>query len=148
MPEKELVYPARLPARIRVGIRELSNWFQFGRYAVVGASGYVVSIATFAFFYNVVGATYWLAATAAFCLALANNFFWNRRWTFQARDGRVGFQAYRFVLINCVVFLWSLVVLHVLIDVFGVSAVAAQSVAVLAAAPPNYVAQRIWSFRV
>jgi putative flippase GtrA len=146
--EKEFVYPARLPARIRVGMREASNWLQFARYAVVGASGYAVSIATFAFFYNVVGVTYWIAATAAFCFALANNFFWNRRWTFRAGDGHVGFQASRFVLINCLVFLWSLVVLHVLINVFGVSPVAAQSVAVLAAAPPNYVAQRIWSFRI
>lgn len=146
--EKELVYPARLPARIRVGMREMSNWFQFARYAVVGVSGYVVSIATFAFFYKVAGATYWLAAVAAFCLALANNFYWNRRWTFKARDGHVGFQASRFVLINCLVFLWSLVVLHVLINMFGVPPVAAQSVAVLAAAPPNYVAQRIWSFRI
>jgi putative flippase GtrA len=146
--EKELLYPARLPGRIRVGMRELSNWFQFGRYAVVGASGFVVSIATFAFLYDVAGATYWMAATGAFCLALTNNFLWNRHWTFRAGDGHVGFQASRFVLINCLAFLWSLVVLHVLIDVFGVPAVAAQSVAVLAAAPPNYIAHRIWSFRV
>jgi putative flippase GtrA len=147
MSEKELVYPGRLPGRIRVGMRELSNWFQFGRYAIVGVSGYVVSIATFAVLYNVAEATYWIAATGAFCLALANNFFWNRHWTFRARDGHVGFQASRFVLINCLAFLWSLAVLHVLIDVFGVPAVAAQSVAVLAAAPPNYIGHRIWSFR-
>ena len=146
--EKELVYPARLPVRIRVGMRVLSNWFQFVRYAIVGASGYVVSITTFAFLYNVAGASYWLAATGAFCLALTNNFVWNRHWTFRARDGHVGFQASRFVLINCLAFLWSLLVLHVLIDIAGVPAVAAQSVAVLAAAPPNYIAHRIWSFRV
>jgi putative flippase GtrA len=148
VPEKELVYAARLPGRIRLGMSELSNWLQFVRYAIVGASGYVVSITTFAFLYDVVGASYWLAATGAFGLALTNNFLWNRHWTFRARDGHVAFQASRFVLINCLAFLWSLAVLHVLIDVFGVPAVAAQSIAVLAAAPPNYVAHRIWSFRV
>ncbi|HWM09389.1 MAG TPA: GtrA family protein [Solirubrobacteraceae bacterium] len=148
MSEKELVYPVRLPGRIRVGMRELSNWFQFGRYAIVGASGYVVSIATFAVLYNLVGLTYWIAAAGAFCLALTNNFLWNRHWTFRARDGHVGFQASRYVLINCVAFLCSLGVLHVLIDIAGVPGVAAQSVAVLAAAPPNYIAHRIWSFRV
>jgi putative flippase GtrA len=146
--EKEWVYAERLPGRIRLGMRELSNWFQFARYAIVGASGYVVSITTFAFLYNVVEANYWLAATGAFCLALTNNFLWNRHWTFRAGDGHVGFQASRFVLINCLAFLWSLGVLHVLIDIAGVPAVAAQSIAVLAAAPPNYVAHRIWSFRV
>jgi hypothetical protein len=45
--EKELVYPARLPGRTRVGMGERSCWFQFGRYAIVRASGYMVSIATF-----------------------------------------------------------------------------------------------------
>jgi hypothetical protein len=80
--EKELVYPARLSGRIRVGMRELSNWFQFGRYPIVSASGYGVSIATFAILYDLVGATYWIAATGAFGLALTNNFLWNRRWTF------------------------------------------------------------------
>jgi putative flippase GtrA len=148
MREKELTYPVRLPGRIRYGMRSWSNWLQFTRYALVGASGYVVSIATFAALYNLIGANYWLAATGAFCLALTNNFLWNRHWTFKAGDGHVGFQASRFVLINCLAFLFSLIVLHVLIDIAGVGAVAAQSVAVLAAAPPNYVAHRIWSFRV
>jgi putative flippase GtrA len=146
--EKELAYPIGLPGRIRVGMRSLSNWFQFVRYAVVGVSGYIVSISTFAVLYDVAGLSYWLAATGAFCLALTNNFLWNRHWTFRAGDGHVGFQASRFVLINCLAFLWSLVVLHVLIDIAGVPAVAAQATAVLAAAPPNYVAHRIWSFRV
>jgi putative flippase GtrA len=147
MPEKELAYRARLPTRIRVGMRDVSNWFQFGRYAIVGATGYVVSIGAFAVLYDVLGATYWVAAICAFCVALAINFVANRHWTFQAGHGHVGFQASRFVVINCLIFLCSLLVLHILIKVLGVPAVAAQSIAVLAAAPPNYVAHRIWSFR-
>jgi putative flippase GtrA len=143
-----MVYPVRLPGRIRVGMRSVSNWFQFVRYAIVGVSGYAVSISTFAFLYDVLGASYWIAATGAFCLALTNNFLWNRHWTFRAGDGHVGFQASRFIFINCLAFVFSLGVLHVLIDIFGVPAVAAQAVAVLAAAPPNYIAHRIWSFRV
>jgi putative flippase GtrA len=146
--EQEMAYPVDLPRRIRVGMRSWTNWLQFIRYAVVGASGYVASIAAFAFLYEVVGATYWLAATGAFCLALTNNFLWNRHWTFRAGDGHVGFQVSRFVFINCLAFLFSLVVLHLLIDIAGVPPVAAQAVAVLAAAPPNYVAHRIWSFRI
>ena len=146
--QKELVYPARLPGRIRVGMRQLSNWFQLGRYAIVGASGFVVSIASFAVLYHAFGATYWVAAAGAFCLALTNNFLWNRHWTFRAREGHVGFQASRFVLINCVAFVLSLGVLHVLIVLLDVPAVAAQTVVVVGAAPLNYVAHRIWSFRV
>jgi putative flippase GtrA len=137
----------RLPTRIRYGMREWTNWLQFIRYAVVGISGYAVSISVFALLYHLAGAADWLAATGAFCCALTNNFVWNRYWTFRAGDGHMGFQAGRFIVVNVVVFLFSLVVLRVLIDL-GVPPVAAQAVAVLAAAPPNYIGHRLWSFRV
>ena len=36
---------------------------------------------------------YILAAVLAFCVAVTNNFLWNRHWTFEATDGHMGFQA-------------------------------------------------------
>jgi putative flippase GtrA len=137
-----------LHRRIKVASRILANWLQFGRYAIVGVLGWGISIATFAFLYHVVGVGSTVAATGAFCLALTNNFLWNRHWTFKAGDGHVGFQASRFVFINICAFLWSLVVLRVMIDVVGVPPVVAQTIAVLSAAPPNFIAHRIWSFRI
>jgi putative flippase GtrA len=139
---------APLPVRIRRAMRHWANWLQFGRYAVVGVIGWVISIVTFAVMVHVVGTNAWIAATVAFCCALTNNFLWNRHWTFRARDGHVGFQATRFVVINIGAFLFSLIVLRFCIDVLGLSAVASQAVAVLSAAPPNFVAHRIWSFRI
>jgi putative flippase GtrA len=148
VPEQETVLTSvRLPTRIRYGMRVWTNWLQFIRYAIVGLSGYVVSISVFAALYHLAGASYWLAATGAFCCALANNFLWNRYWTFRASSGHIGFQAGRFIVVNVAVFLFSLVVLRALIGL-GIPAVAAQAIAVLAAAPPNYVGHRLWSFRV
>jgi putative flippase GtrA len=148
VPEQAMTTRVPLPARIRRAMRHWTNWLQLGRYAVVGVIGYAISIATFALLVHAVGTDTSVAATGAFCCALTNNFLWNRHWTFRARDGHVGFQATRFVAINIGAFLFSLVVLRVLIDVVGLSAVASQAIAVLAAAPPNFVAHRIWSFRV
>jgi putative flippase GtrA len=139
---------APLPVRIRHAMRYWTNWLQFGRYAVVGVIGWLISIGTFALFVHGFGTSTWIAATCAFCLALTNNFLWNRYWTFRARDGHAGFQATRFVVINIGAFLFSLVVLRFCIDVLGLSAVMSQAIAVLAAAPPNFVAHRIWSFRI
>jgi putative flippase GtrA len=140
----------RLPlhTRIRLAMRVWTNWLQFGRYAVVGLIGYAISIGTFAVLYHGAGASAWVAATGAFCLALTNNFLWNRHWTFRAGDGHAGFQATRFVIINIAAFIFSLGVLRLMIDVVGLPAVTSQAIAVLAAAGPNYVAHRIWSFRV
>jgi len=136
-----------LPSRIRLAMRLRANWLQLARYGIVGALGYVISIGSFAVLHHAgVGSS--LAATGAFCLALTNNFFWNRHWTFQARDGHAGFQATRFLAIHLGAFLYSLVVLRALIDIVGVAPVTAQAIAVLAAAPPNFIGHRIWSFRV
>jgi len=137
-----------LHRRIRLASRVWANWLQFGRYALVGVLGWVISIASFAFLFHVVGLSSTLCATGAFCLALTNNFLWNRYWTFKAGHGHAGFQATRFVVINICAFLFSLVVLRFAIDVVGLPPVAAQTAAVLTAAPPNFVAHRIWSFRI
>jgi putative flippase GtrA len=145
--EKAIATRPRLGVRIRLGMRSSTNWLQFARYAIVGVSGYAVSIATFSVLFHLASLTYWLAATGAFVCALINNFLFNRHWTFRARDGHFGFQAGRFVVINIGAFIFSLGVLHVLIDGAGVPPVTAQAIAVLAAAPPHYVGHRIWSFR-
>jgi putative flippase GtrA len=146
--EQTIVKQLPLHQRIRLAMRMWTNWLQLARYAIVGVIGYVISVATFAVLYHVAGASPWIAATGAFCLALTNNFLWNRHWTFQAGEGHAGFQATRFVLINIAAFIFSLGVLRLMIDVAGLPAVSAQAIAVLAAAPPNYVAHRIWSFRI
>jgi putative flippase GtrA len=145
--DKAIATRPALPHRIRLGMRSRTNWYQFVRYAVVGVSGYAVSIAVFSLLYHVASLNYWLAATGAFVCALINNFLFNRHWTFRAGDGHMGFQAGRFVVINIGAFIFSLGVLHLLIDAAGLPPVTAQAIAVLAAAPPNYVGHRIWSFR-
>jgi putative flippase GtrA len=147
MREKAIATTVPLPGRIRHGIGIRANWLEFCRYATVGVVGYVVSIATFAAFVHLAAVSYWIAATGAFVAALTNNFLWNRHWTFRAGDGHLGFQATRFVAINVGAFGLSLVGLYLMIDTAGVPPVTAQAIAVLAAAPPNYVAHRIWSFR-
>ena len=146
--EQATVRVLRLRQRIRLAMSIWTNWLQFGRYAIVGVTGYAISVATFAVLFHAVGMNSWSAATGAFCLALTNNFTWNRHWTFRAGDGHAGFQATRFVVINISAFILSLGVLRLLIDVAGLPPVGSQAIAVLVAAPPNFVAHRIWSFRV
>ena len=47
-------------------------------------SGYVVNLAVFALCVEVLGIHHLVAATAAFVVAVVNNFWWNRHWTFAA----------------------------------------------------------------
>src|SRR3954471_22422881 len=89
-----------LHVRVRHGLRRPHNWFQLVRFACVGASGYVVNLAVIAACVHLLSLDYRLAATAAFLVAVTNNFVWNRHWTFDARAGHAGFQAARFFAVS------------------------------------------------
>lgn len=139
--------PARPRARVRAGLRRPANWLQLVRFATVGASGYVVNLALFTLLVHAAGVDYRLAAAAAFAVALANNFAWNRAWTFAASGGHAGFQAARFCLVSLAAFAAGLVVLFALVEGLGAPKVPAQAIAIAAATPLSFLGNKLWSFR-
>jgi putative flippase GtrA len=134
-----------LPLLVRE-VRRASNWAQLMRFAAVGASGYVVNLAVYslALAANV---EYRAAATAAFVVALVNNFAWNRFWTFRDVNGRLRGQAFRFVVVSVAAFVVSLGVLSVLVRDAGVDKLIAQAIAIVAVTPFSFLANKLWSFR-
>src|SRR3954452_3534086 len=107
--------------RVRAGIRRPHNWLQLGKFCAVGASGYAVNLCVFALCVGPLGLHHLVAATAAFVVAVTNNFWWNRHWTFQARDGRAHFQAARFFAVSVAAFVFAAAMLELLVSVAGVA---------------------------
>lgn len=138
------VPPLRL--RVRAGLRRSANWLQFVRFAIVGAGGYAVNLAVFAFAVHVAGLDYRLAAVLAFLVAVTHNFAWNRHWTFAAGAGHAGFQAARFLLVSLGAFLVSLGALTTLVAGLGMAELAAQALAIVVAMPVGFVGNKLWSF--
>lgn len=136
-----------LHRRVRHGMRHPANWMQLVRFAFVGASGYVVNLAVFAAAVHLAGVDYKVAAVLAFLVSVANNFWWNRHWTFDARDGHAGFQAARFLTVSVVAFLCSYAVLLALVEGAHLPEVLAQAIAIVAATPLSFLGQKLWSFR-
>jgi putative flippase GtrA len=137
-----------MPVRRRLyhGMRRPGNWLQLLRFGTVGGSGYVVNLAVFAGCVHGLEVDYRLAAVIAFLVAVANNFAWNRAWTFRARDGRASFQAPRFLAVSVAAFCASFVVLQALVGPAGVPEVPAQAVAIVLATPLNFIGNKLWSF--
>ena len=79
--------PHAVHVRVRAGLRKPNNWLQLAKFCAVGGSGYVVNLAVFALCVEGFGAHHLVAATVAFVVAVVNNFWWNRHWTFDARGG-------------------------------------------------------------
>jgi putative flippase GtrA len=139
----------QLPFRLRVrhGVRHPRNWFQLFRFAAVGASGYFVNLAVFAFCVHVVGIDYRVASPIAFVVSVTSNFWLNRHWTFSAKEDHPLQQAIRFFAVSLVAYGFSYVMLVALVSDAGMSKVVAQAIAIASATPLSFLGQKLWSFR-
>jgi len=148
--------PTETVRRIGRGTRKRGNWVQLFQFGLVGLSGYVVNLTVFAILTGAglffrdgsdgLGVHYIPAAVIAFCVAVTNNFLWNRLWTFDARHGHAGFQAARFFTVSVLALGINLIALELLAGVAEVEELPAQAIAVAIAMPFNFVGNKIWTF--
>ncbi|HWI74585.1 MAG TPA: GtrA family protein [Baekduia sp.] len=132
--------------RVRHGVRKADNWWQLARFTAVGASGYVVNLVTFALCVHAIDLDFRIAAVVAFLVAVTNNFWWNRHWTFEAHTGHAGHQAARFLAVSVAAFAVNFVLLEILVSVADLKEVIAQAIAVAAATPCNFLGNKLWTF--
>ena len=144
VPEPERALPAHV--RVRRGLRYMKNWVQLLKFCAVGGSGYVVNIAVFTLAVQLLEVHHLVAATLAFVVAVTNNFWWNRHWTFAARDGHAGFQAARFFAVSVLAFVAAAGLLELLVTAGGLPEIPAQALSIAAATPLNFVGNKMWSF--
>jgi dolichol-phosphate mannosyltransferase len=146
MHEDATAVELRPHTRLLHGLRRPANWLQLVRFGMVGGLGFVVNIAVYTLFVHGVGVEYRVASVVAWLVAVANNFFWNRHWTFDAGDGLAHYQAMRFLLVSLAAEIISLLMLTLLVESGGLSKVPAQAIAVLAATPLSFLGNKLWSF--
>jgi putative flippase GtrA len=139
----------RIHTRVRHGMKRPHNWFQLVKFCLVGGSGFVVNVSVFFVVNHLLGVHHIPAATMAFVLALFNNFWWNRHWTFGqhgAREHHAGFQAARFFTVSVAAFLVALAILQLLVSTTDLPATVAQAISIVAATPLNFVGNKMWTF--
>jgi putative flippase GtrA len=137
--------PVETAKRIGRGTLKPGNWIQLIQFGLVGASGYVINLAVFALLNGPLSIHYIPAAILSFCVAVMNNFWWNRHWTFDAKDEHAGFQAARFFTVSVLALVINLVALKLLVG-GGVAELPAQAIAVAIAMPFNFIGNKLWTF--
>jgi putative flippase GtrA len=137
--------PGETAKRIGRGTLKPGNWLQLFQFGLVGGSGYLINLAVFALFNGLVNIHYIAAAILAFCVAVMNNFWWNRHWTFDAKHGHAGFQAARFFTVSVLALVINLIALKLLVG-GGMSELPAQAIAVAIAMPFNFIGNKLWTF--
>ena len=137
------------PIELRVlrALRAPHNWVQLAKFCVVGASGYVVNLAVYTALLKWAGLHYLASAFCSFLVAVANNYWWNRHWTFRGTRGHFAYQGMRFAIVSAVALAANLAILRLLVGL-GVGKVLAQAIAIIAVTPLNFLGNKLWSFRL
>jgi putative flippase GtrA len=131
-------------ARTAAALRRPHNWIQLAKFAVVGASGYLVNLAVFA---ALLGWGAHTAAAISFVVAAANNYWWNRHWTFAHQKSHIGMQGLRFFIVSLLAFGVNQLWLFVFIDWLDWPKVLSQAIAIVLVTPLNFIGNKLWSFR-
>jgi dolichol-phosphate mannosyltransferase len=135
-----------LAIRIGAAARRPASWWQLAKFGIVGGSGYLINLAVFALLAGLLDVHHIAAAVGAFVVAVSNNFFWNRHWTFGPGERPAHFQAVRFFAVSLASLGINLVVLELLISGDVVGELAAQAIAVAVAMPFNFLGNKLWTF--
>jgi putative flippase GtrA len=136
---------SELAFRIRAASRRPASWWQLAKFGVVGGSGYLINLAVFALLAGVFDVHHIAAAIGAFLVAVSNNFFWNRHWTFGPGENPAHFQAARFFVVSVASLGVNLVALEMLLA-GGMGELPAQAIAVAVAMPFNFLGNKLWAF--
>lgn len=134
-----------LAIRIRAASRRPASWWQLAKFGIVGGSGYLINLAVFALLAGPLEVHHLLAAVGAFLVAVSNNFFWNRHWTFGPGENPAHFQAARFFVVSVASLGVNLIVLEMLLS-GGMGELPAQAIAVAVAMPFNFLGNKLWAF--
>ncbi len=127
-------------------LKRKRNWVQLAKFGAVGATGYAVNLGVYTLFLSF-GLGPHTAAAISFVIAAANNYWWNRHWTFVDTKGHFGYQGMRFFVVSGLAFVANQLWLFVFLDWFGLGKVVSQAIAILLVMPLNFLGNKLWSFR-
>ena len=127
-------------------LRRPENWIELAKFCVVGASGYLINLAVYVALLKGAGLHYLPAAACSFVVAVSNNYFWNRQWTFRHRRGHLYYQGLRFFLVSLGGLGLNLGLLRALVAL-GAGKIVGQALAVACVMPFTFSANKLWSFR-
>ena len=130
--------------RALAALRRPHNWVQLMKFCAVGGSGYVINLVVYTLLLGIGAHT---AAAISFVISAANNYWWNRHWTFAHAKGHFAYQGARFLAVSFVALLVNQLWLLVFLDWFGLGKVVAQAIAIILVTPLNFVGNKLWSFR-
>ena len=135
---------SEVAARTARALRAPHNWLQLAKFGLVGLSGYVVNLVVYA---ALLGIGAHKAALVSFIVSAANNYWWNRHWTFSEQKGHFAQQGLRFFVVALAALAVNQLWLLVFLDWLGWGKIVSQAIAILLVMPLNFLGNKLWSFK-
>ena len=133
-----------LAARTVQALRSPHNWIQLAKFGVVGVSGFALNLVLYSLLLGLGAHT---AAGISFVISAANNYWWNRHWTFATEKGHFGIQGVRYLIVTLVALGVNQLWLLVFLDWFGWGKHLAEVFSLALIVPVNFLGNKLWSFR-
>jgi dolichol-phosphate mannosyltransferase len=127
-------------------LRRSENWIELLKFSIVGAVGYLLNLGVYVALLKGADLHYLPAAACSFVVAVSNNYFWNRQWTFRHHRGHLYYQGMRVLLVSLAGLCLNLGVLRGLVAL-GTGKIVGQAAAILVVMPFTFTANKLWSFR-
>ncbi len=128
-------------------IRLLRQFLPFFKYCVVGVLGTSIDLFTVYLLVERLELMHPIgAATVGFFLAVINNFFLNKAWTFQNRSKNYRKLWVKFLLVSLVGLLLTWMFMYIFYERYGIAAVPAKAITSVIVLSWNFFANKYWTF--
>nr|WP_151681033.1 GtrA family protein [Weizmannia acidilactici] len=122
------------------------QYASFIKFCIVGAGNTIVDFIVF-FILTHVHVPYLAAQACSYTAGMVNSYIFNRFWTFQVRKKPSFYEAFRFVVINLIVYGFTSLLLFLFHQQWGWPLLYAKIIATLAGIAVNFIGSRLWVFR-
>lgn len=128
---------------------------EFGKFAVVGIIGTMVDFGVYSVLTRLLGFYYLLATAISVFLAIINNFFLNKYWTFKrGHSGRTGQEYIKFFIVSLINYFFNLGITYFIMEhthaevlVGSYKDYFAKAIAIGIVLFSNYLGNKWWTFK-
>ena len=121
-------------------------WGKLVKFVITGGVALAIDVAIYYLLTRFGSIHYLLARTCSLGVAIAWSFTMNRRWTFEAMEGKMRHQAFRFIVVILTTSLFSLGLMKVGVSVFHFHDLAVLLSASIVTTILNFSGHYFWSY--
>ncbi len=126
----------------------LKNFKPFLKYCVVGISGTLVDVGSLYIFIEYFELQLLVATTLAFLLAVANNFIFNKIWTFKNKSKNYRKLFIKFLLVSTVGLILTNASMYTLVEVVGIWYIYSKLITSGIVLTWNFLGNKYWTFTI